>query len=189
MSLARQALESLPGDIIPLVFYWKDKIKDSPGWSIIEWKGGVDINDTFSNLDLNFQEHVMQQVAQTIRRLQDFEPPTILNFGGLGFDKTGALVGCPMNLPCGGSLHSYPDLVKGMLDWQLAARKSSKALEFGRDERKIEDRITAFRNSPIRKYTSLSMLLQENNQKAVGFSVRLFKYPRLSAHFDPSRCS
>jgi hypothetical protein len=148
MALGREALKPFGGSIVPLVFDWEDSSEDSPGWSIIEWKGGINISETFRDLDSISQQKVTKQIAQIIKCLQDFKVPTT-HFGGLGLDWNGTFVGRPMNLPCGGPFASYEDLVQGMLEWQFAARNTSKVASMSEDTLNIESRIEKLNGQPV----------------------------------------
>jgi hypothetical protein len=119
-TLGKEALRPFQNAVVPLIYDWMDNSKNGAGWSIIEYLLWVNISETFDELDVESQQKIMSQIAESMKCLQDFEVPTS-HFGGLGFDDHGAYIGRPMNLPCGGPFESYADLVKGMLDWQLAA--------------------------------------------------------------------
>jgi hypothetical protein len=148
MALGREALRTFGGSIVPLVFDWEDSSEDGSGWSIIEWKDGINISETFGDLDSTSQQKVTQQIGQVVRCLQDFKAP-ISHYGGLGLDWNGTFIGRPMNFPCGGPFSSYDDLIQGMLEWQFAARNTSKALNIGEDTLSIKSRVEKLTSQPV----------------------------------------
>jgi hypothetical protein len=148
MILGREALKPFGESIVPLVFDWEDSSEDGSGWSIIEWKDGINISETFGDLDSTLQQKVTQQIGQVLKCLQDFQVPT-LHYGGLGLDWNGTFIGRPMNFPCGGPFTSYEDLVQGMLEWQFAARNSSKVLGLSEDTLNIKSRIEKLNSQPV----------------------------------------
>jgi hypothetical protein len=70
MSLARQALSSFPRRLVPLVFSWKDKTADFPGWAVTEFIDGHNIKEEFHKLDVEDQNKVLTQVSQVLKALQ-----------------------------------------------------------------------------------------------------------------------
>jgi hypothetical protein len=151
MNLARQSLQSkFSQRLVPLVFAWQDKTSDDlPGWAITEFLEGETIRYDLQAMSLTDRLTVLNQLAQVLKALQDYElPKSACCFGGLGFDEAGEYTGRPMTIPCGGPFDSYGEMCHGMLLWQADAHDRSKYL-VENDELKIAERI-----KPLRKRVS-----------------------------------
>ena len=123
MALTAEALVPLGERIVPRIYGWESA--DSKGWVLCDRMPGIPVRDRFFDLDDNDKRHVIAQMGQILRCLQQFQVPSAAaGFGGLNFDADGNIVAGPTSIPGGGPCSSHGALYAEILDTQLALAKS-----------------------------------------------------------------
>lgn len=151
LALASDALSAFGRSLIPKVYDWEDQ----PGsgsdalngrWIMQEWKQGEVLDvDKFRAFSPEDQDHVLTQIAQAVKYLQDFELPEGARlFGGLTFESNGKISNTQSSIPCGGPFSTYGDFVQGMCQWQLEASERSTHLNGWKEFPELRQRLDAF---------------------------------------------
>lgn len=150
MQLMHQALSKLA--IVPHVYAWnKTGGPSGNGWILEQHMPGIEIESQFhTTLSEESQRHVLSQIAEVLKTVQDFKlPATASNFGGLAFDVDGNVVSGPFVVePYTGP---YPDMetfYKNMLRAQLQDADRSRVAK-GWRENGLRDRLDAFAESGL----------------------------------------
>jgi hypothetical protein len=122
IDLARRALDALDKDVVPKVFgYGKIEHKSQVvGWIVEDLKLGEQLGSAWDGLSFSDKEILLTQIAGIYTGLQKCQlPDTVHSFGGLQYDRTGALVSGPIVLNYGGPWDSLDEMYIGMFKKQL----------------------------------------------------------------------
>jgi len=145
MQLMREALSNLA--IVPQVYAWsKTGGPSDNGWIIEQYMPGVEIESDFHNkLSRESQRHILGQVAEVLKAVQDFKlPATASGFGGLAFDKDNNVVNGPFVVePYTGPYPDMKSFYKDMLRAQLKEAERSPVAK-GWRENGLRERLDAF---------------------------------------------
>jgi hypothetical protein len=145
MQLMRQTLSKLA--IVPHVYAWsKTGGPSDNGWILEQHMPGIDIEPDFhKNLSRESQRHVLGQIAEVLKTVQDFKlPATASGFGGLAFDADGNVVSGPFVVePYTGPYPDMKSFYKDMLRAQLKEADRSRVAK-GWRENGLRDRLDAF---------------------------------------------
>lgn len=145
MQLMRQALSKLA--IVPQVYAWsKTGGPSGSGWIFEQHMPGIDIESDFrKTLPRESQRHVLSQVAEVLKTVQDFKLPTMASgFGGLAFDEDGNTVSGPFVVePYTGPYSDMKSFYKDMLRAQREEADRSRVAR-GWRENGLRDRLDAF---------------------------------------------
>ena len=94
MMLAREALSSLPANLVPHIYGWSPARSGSTGWVLIEFMPGSHIDeDELNKLNHASKKVILTQIAQVCKLVQQYElPASMKGYGGLGFAEDGSVV-------------------------------------------------------------------------------------------------
>lgn len=91
------------------------------GWTMSEFKEGVDLDGQFTLLSMDEKTAVIEQIAEAVASLQRVEvPKSVSRFSALTFDASGEMADGQMPLLKGGPWESYAALWTAKLHMQLA---------------------------------------------------------------------
>ncbi|KAI9673234.1 MAG: hypothetical protein M1817_003097 [Caeruleum heppii] len=143
MSLMRDALKTLPTQLVPAVYGWASAASQQ-GWILQQYMPGSTLDAEFSKMDLEGKESVLQQMAEILLKLQHYQlPDTIQEFGGLSFDESGDVISGPVTIFQGGPFSTYEDEYREMLRLRLATADKNSLVQ-GWRSRGIRERLECF---------------------------------------------
>ncbi|KAK3689473.1 phosphotransferase enzyme family protein [Podospora appendiculata] len=134
MHLARKGLQTFKPelfDVIPAVYAWGAPEGDALGWTLMEFKEGVQLDTIFSLLSDADKNDVVEQIADIFSGVQRAPlPESVKSYGGLTIDvDSGEIVTGQMTTLEGGPWNEYADLWKTTLSASLAEAEGSTVLE------------------------------------------------------------
>jgi hypothetical protein len=184
MELMRRALSKR--DIIPRVYAWsKTGGPFDNGWIVEQYMPGVEMEADFhAKLSRESQRHILGQVAEVLKTVQDFKlPATCSRFGGLTFDQDKNVISGPFVVePYTGPFADMKTLYQNMLRMQLKeADRSLVAL--GWRGNGLRDRIDAFAERGLESVLS-KVLTQDVEPRLIIGDVGMC-YPSLSFSYQP----
>jgi len=191
MQLAREALSKLT--IVPQVYAWsKTGGPADNGWIIEQHMPGVDIEADFhTNLSRDAQRHVLGQVAEVLKTVQDFKlPATASGFGGLAFDndkleKDNNVIGGPFVVePYTGPYPDMKSFYKGMLSAQLKEADRS-AVAKGWRENGLRERLDAFADRGLESLLSKALAKEVEPCLIIGDVGMCYIFLHISPHRRP----
>lgn len=119
MSLMRDALKTLPTQLVPAVYGWASAANDQ-GWILQQYMPGRTLDAEFSKMAFQDKKSILRQMAEILAKLQQYQlPRTIKDYGGLSFDESGNVISGPMTIVHGGPFPTYEALYREMLRLQL----------------------------------------------------------------------
>jgi len=169
MQVAREALSKLA--IVPQVYAWsKTGGPSDNGWIIEQHMPGVDIEADFhANLSRDAQRHILGQVAEVLKTVQDFKlPASASGFGGLAFDKDNNVISGPFVVePYTGPYPDMKSFYKDMLRAQLKEADRS-AVAKGWHENGLRDRLDAFADRGLESVLSKALAKDVEPRLIIG---------------------
>lgn len=126
MTLMRDALQ-FPVRIVPEVYAW-NTAAEGPGWIVQEYMRGESLGDRFSKLSDIQLEHVLDQVAQIFKAIQNYTPD-VTGFGGLNFNKEGKVVTGELTIWFDGPFTTYLDMYLGIFRKQLELSQTTALVD------------------------------------------------------------
>jgi len=157
MMLAREALASLPGLLVPAVYDWEGTIpasndgqRSSPGWALLEFMPGSRLEDEFHALDDSEQRDILRQIALIFRAIQAYKlPDSVKGFGGLHFDDHGNVVVGATAIYGGGPCPTHAELYVEMLQTQLGFADKCDVVK-GWNDSELRVRIEKFASEGVK---------------------------------------
>jgi hypothetical protein len=172
MQLVRQALSDQHLHIVPKVYAWsKTGGPSDVGWIMEEFKSGANIEPKFhGGLSADKQRHVLHQVAEVLKAVQDFELPSrAANFGGLAFDEvndaeiiSGPFVIEPYTNPYSNMKSFYQE----MLQAQLAEADKTFAKGWRKDG--LRERLDKFAQEGLEKLLAETLTMDTRPNLIIG---------------------
>ncbi|KAL2071286.1 hypothetical protein VTL71DRAFT_12521 [Oculimacula yallundae] len=150
MNLASSALQAINPSIIPRVYGWSSAGKTPQGWILQEYMNGKTIDEkTFNSLSLEKRKHILAQIAQIVKALQDFElPASITEFGGVTFNEAGEIVSAAMTTFGAGPWPTYDYAIRGRLKVALETADRNNYIK-GWQANNIRSRLDKFIESGL----------------------------------------
>ncbi|KAI9848520.1 MAG: hypothetical protein M1837_007189 [Sclerophora amabilis] len=129
MSLMRDALKTLPTQLVPAVYGWASAA-DQQGWILQQKMPGKTLDTEFAKMALPDQRSVLNQMAQILAKPQQYQLLDAINaYGGLGFDESGNVISGPMTVIHGGPLQTYEALYRETFRLQLVTADKTPVVQ------------------------------------------------------------
>jgi len=177
MQLMRQALSKLA--IVPHVYAWsKTGGPSGGGWILEQHMPGINLESDFhSNLSRESQRHVLGQIAEVLKTVQNFKLPAMASgFGGLAFDKDDNIVGGPFVIePYTGPYPDMKSFYQDMLRAQLKEADRSRVAK-GWRENGLRERLDAFAERGLQSVLSKTLVKDVEPSLIIG-DVGTFHFP------------
>ncbi|KAL3418724.1 phosphotransferase enzyme family protein [Phlyctema vagabunda] len=155
MQLLRTAFSNR--EIIPRVYAWsKAGGPFDNGWIVEQYLPGAEIEADFhKKLSPESQRHVLGQIAEVLKTVQDFQlPATCSQFGGLAFDQDHNVISAPFVVePYTGPFAAMKIFYKKMLEAQLKEADRSPVAR-GWKENRLRERLDAFADKGLESILS-----------------------------------
>ncbi|KAI9760940.1 MAG: hypothetical protein M4579_001316 [Chaenotheca gracillima] len=143
MSLMRDALSTLPTQIVPAVYGWASAANQQ-GWILQQYMAGKPLDAEFENMDFPKKRNVLRQMAEILVRIQQYGlPGTIKEYGGLNFDESGNVISGPLTVLHGGPFQTYEALYRESLRLQLATADKNSVVR-GWQSKGVRQRLENF---------------------------------------------
>lgn len=150
MCLMRQALAPDKKTLIPNTYAWCSSM-NGYGWILQEYMTGIQLDTEFNNLERNYKQEILYQIADVFKLLQSYSlPESIKGYGGLSFNEFGEIVTGPTTIPCGGPFSEFYEMYEQMLQRQLIDSDTSERIA-GWRRNGLRDRLERFGAEGIAK--------------------------------------
>ncbi|KAI4851464.1 hypothetical protein E4T44_02115 [Aureobasidium sp. EXF-8845] len=184
MQLVRQALSKHHLQIIPKVYAWSKTGGPSiNGWIMEEFKSGANIESEFhSSLSADMQRHVLRQVAEVLKAVQEFELPSrAANYGGLTFDEVNddEVISGPFVIePYTDPYSDMKSFYQGMLQAQLAEADKTFAQGWRKDG--LRERLDKFAQEGLEKLLAETLTMDTRPNLIIG-DIGMSIFPRATS--------
>ena len=170
LSIAHDALQAKFPGFIPRVFGWRSA-RDGQGWILQEYMAGSPLLDDFGQMSDVDKACILRQMADVLSSLQLIElPPSVRDYGGLGFGSSGEYVSAPLSIMDAGPFPTYGELVKATVQSKL-------------NKADTDPQVDGWRANGVR--TRLEKFLVEGLHVAMK---SMGSFPKALVHADFSMC-